>query len=851
MARRTPHSRRSAGEKTSVSRMALGFAIFCLGGAVMTLAAGYLRLARDIPPIVGLLEVKLEEPMRVYTKDREFIGQFGTIKRTPRASEDVPLRLRQAILAAEDHNFYNHEGVSYVGLARAVMELLRYRTIRSGGGTITMQVARNYLLSREQTFVRKFREIILAYRIDEAYTKDEVMSLYLNNIFLGNRAYGVVAGAQVLYGKTLEELTLDEIAVLAALPKAPSSLNPVRYPARAQVRRDWVLRRMRGLGYISNEDYELAVAAPVTSRVFGYAAEIDASHAAEIIRRRMLQLFGRAAYTEGYQVITTIDSQAQSAAVHALRSGLENYDRRHGWRLPAQRSDLFVPRLRRAIEAGDYRRLYDHAEYNEEGELLDDGGPFAVLFEGLLDEVSYGDTIPALVLKVEGPTAQLAAQNEGIVDVEWGTHFNWMRQHLGLDRLGARPRSFLDVIKPGQVIYLRANGDTYDIVQSPNVEGALVALDPTDGAIVAMVGGYDAKRSEFNRATQAKPLVGSSIKPFLYSEAVDQCYSPATVINESAIVIDDDTLEERWQPANSDGRFYGETSLRDAIVFSRNLVSIKLLQELSIDSVIDHLKQFGFIESDMPRDLSLSLGTAQISPLDLARGFSVFANNGILVQPQLIWEVIDRTGARVPGVGLAHVIETLARPVTPAPVVETVGWEEITGAKRVISQAESWIIADMMKDAATRGTGRGTRVLKRDDIAGKTGTSNDADSTWFSGFTKRLAASVWVGYDSPQTLGSREFGSTTALPIWIEFAESALQISDARESAGIVPLTDSEQIPEGIALIRVDPETGLPAVAGSDSNSFEYGLNRCLADISTDPTGREIEDVKIDLEEIF
>src|SRR5690554_1160785 len=595
-----------------------------LSVTVIVTSGFYLYLRPGLPPVDQLLDIKLQTPLRIYSKDNELIAEFGEKRRAPITIEQIPTIQLHAFMAAEDSRFYEHFGVDIKGLARAAIELVSTGSIQSGGSTITMQVAKNYFLSRDRTFIRKFNEILLALQIERELSKDRILELYLNKIYLGNRAYGIAAAAQVYYNKPVAELTLAQMAMLAGLPKAPSAYNPLADPERAKVRRNWILGRMAELGYITNDARDLARSAPLTASYNAIKAEVDADYVAEMARAEMVRRYGEEAYTDGYSVILTVDGTKQQTATDALRRGLEAYDRRHGFRGPIGQ-----------IEAQD---MAD----NKLQDLVRNYPLVASL-------------IPAIVTRVDDDKAQVSvfARDIGKATMSFDT-MQWARRYKTENLTGPKPQKPSDVVAPGDVVYvhvLSQNADeqssdlpTVSLAQAPRVEGALISLNTKTGAIEALAGGYSFRQSKYNRTIQAKRQVGSTFKPFLYLTALENGMTPATIYNDAPIVFNDSELETAWRPQNSSGQFYGPTRLREALYRSRNIVSIRLLRDVGIPTTINNLKQLGIPTDAMPNNLSLALGSGQLSPMELARGLAVIANGGYDVQPYLIERIQDAFG---------------------------------------------------------------------------------------------------------------------------------------------------------------------------------------------------------------
>jgi len=785
----------------------VGFLVLLGGLGSLLVAAGvYWYLNPKLPSIEVLKDVKLQVPLRVYSREGTLIAEFGEKRRSPVELAEVPKNMIHAVLASEDDRFYEHPGVDWQGITRAVVHLLRTGEKGPGGSTITMQVARNFFLSREKSYVRKLNEILLALKIERELGKDEILELYLNKIFLGHRAYGVGAAAQVYYGKSLDQLDLPQLAMIAGLPKAPSRFNPVVNPERALARRNYVLGRMRELDYITQAEYETAVRSPVTASVYGLKAELSAPYVAEMARVYMEERLGEEAYTGGYRVFTTLDSRLQLAASDALRQALLAYDRRHGFRGPELKLD---PEL--DLEAVE---------------------------KAIADIPEVGGLKPAVVLSLGEQSVSALVKGTGEIEIPW-SGLEWARRHLDENRLGPKLARADEVLSKGDVIRVEFKEESWQLAQVPEIEGAIVALDPNDGAVLALSGGFDFYRSKFNRIIQAERQPGSAFKPFIYSAAMENGFTPASMINDAPVVFDDPGIEAVWRPENYSGRFFGPTRIREALFKSRNLVSIRLVRAMGVAPTIGHLKRFGFDEDKLPKNLSIALGSVTITPLELARGFSVLANGGYLVEPYFVMrsensdgeimeqaiprrvcrecETVDRVirqdGAAVPVE--ASVTPAVAEPVSETPSAEEAypEVEEIAPepAPRVISARNAWIMNSMMRDVIRRGTGRRALELGRKDLAGKTGTTNDQRDAWFSGFNPSIVATAWVGFDQLQPLGRGETGARAALPMWIDFMREALRNA---------PETVLEQ-PEGLVTVRIDPDSGRLAGAGDPDAIFE------------------------------
>ena len=865
----------------------LGFwLLFTLvSGAAVTAAGVYLYLSPNLPNVDDLYEVKLQIPLRIYTSDGELIGEFGEKRRTPVTYEQIPQKFVNALLAAEDSHFETHSGVAIRGLLRATVELALTGEKQTGGSTLTMQVARNFFLSRERTFTRKFNEILLALEIERKLTKEQIFELYVNKIFWGNRAYGVEAAAKVYYGKSVGELTLAQCAMIAGLPKAPSTFNPIVNPSRALTRRNWILRRMLDLNYIGEEEHAAATEEPITAILHGAEIDLDAPYAAELARANLLDMFGKEVYGSGMAVYTTIDSKSQRSANRALRAGIMDYDVRHGYRGPEGHS--FEPgddvknlenwhavledtRTVNGLEPAIVTATYDdHIEILLRGELsarveLENGLQQARLFES---ENSLGPEITSAkeVCQV-GDLIRVYALDERD-DSKASTD--------GTDALTASDTTHSST---NSVDDIAISASTWHFAQLPDVQASLFSMDPNNGAIKAIVGGFDFQSSKFNRAVQGERQPGSNFKPFIYAAALDHGFTAASLFNDAPVVMADAELENTWRPENASGKFYGPTRLRKALYLSRNLVSVRLLRTITPKTAINYVEAFGFDTARLPKDLSLSLGSHAVTPQEIARGYATLANGGWLVDPYIVQRIESETGELVfeANPPLANCEDCLANePAEEDPLAETssivtpeaentatrsndiqnatfdggeneetehkavelLGLKDATrqpqplvkrAAPRVIDARIAYIVDDILKDVIRRGTGTKAQSLNRRDIAGKTGTTNGPVDAWFSGYNPSLVTTVWLGFDQNQFLGRREYGGSAALPIWIQYMSDAL----AGQPEIIRPR------PEGLTSMRIDPETGLLASPLQDNAIFElFRVENAPVDRAPDPTG--------------
>ena len=811
--------------------LAAGLTLTASVSGVAAVIGAYYYVVPGLPAPETIRDIPLQIPLRIFSRDGFLIDEIGERRRILITYDDLPEHVVNAFVAAEDRRFWEHPGVDYQGIGRAFFRLLQAGEISGGGSTLTQQLARDYFLTREQLFTRKLREAFLAVKIEQEFTKEQIMALFLNKMFFGQRAYGVAAAAQVYFNKALADVTISEAATLAGVLPAPSRYNPVRSVANAERRRDYVLGRMLALDYISDEQYAEALAEPIPSRLYGAAVELNAPYVGEMVRREMLSRYGEATYTAGYQVVTTLDSRLQRAANYALRNGLLEFSRRRGYAGPLDRIEVTPELLAAPFEDWpvDIRQVL---------EQYAPGGLSVALVTGL-DESRNS----AAVVFHDGSTATLP----------WGG-IRWAKPRIDRETTGPEPESVADVLGVGDVILVMPTaGGSWALAQEPEAQGAVVALDPADGAIGGLTGGFDFATSKFNRATQAFRQPGSSFKPFIYSAALEQGNTPATVVLDAPVVIDSSELEAVWRPVNYSGRFYGPTRLREALVRSMNLVSVRLLIfETGIGNAVRHIAKFGFGDAALPRNGSLALGGGSASPLDMAQGYAMLANGGFAIKPYVIdaifgpeGEVLYRAEPAVvcepciaepaddfppprgedpmPAELLYEQMADVAMDYRPDAATAPELFADVNAAPRAISPQNAFIVQDMMRDVIRRGTGRRAMVLGRRDLSGKTGTSNDRRDAWFGGFNAKLASVVWVGYDDDLPLGPGEEGSRTALPIWIDFTRIALK-----------GVPESQMpMPEGIVSVLIDRETGCPARAGQANVVFEVFREDMIPDCET------------------
>ncbi|MCA8030130.1 penicillin-binding protein 1A [Burkholderia cepacia] len=705
-------------------KVLLGFATMCVALVVAGgLVLGYALVVAwpNMPSLDALTDYRPKVPLRIYTSDHVLIGEFGEERRDVVHFKDVPDSLKKAILAIEDARFYDHGGVDLTGIVRAGFVALTNGHASQGASTITMQVARNFFLSSEKTYTRKIYEMLLAYRIERALTKDQILEVYMNQIYLGQRAYGFASAARVYFGKDLKDITLAEAAMLAGLPKAPSAYNPVVNPKRAKVRQEYILQRMLELNFISREQYDEAVAQPLVVKGPGRDFSVHAEYVAEMVRQMMYAQYHEETYTRGFNVVTTIDSADQQVAYTALRKGIMDYERRHGYRGPESFIEL-------PAGADDREQAIDDAllEHPDNGELI-----AAV--------VTAANPRQITVAFIDGSNATIEGDN--------------LRFASGALSANAQPNRR---IRPGAIVRVVKNdAGKWSITQLPQVEGAFLSIVPQDGAIRSLVGGFDYNKNKFNHVTQAWRQPGSSFKPFIYSASLDKGLGPATVINDGPLYFSAaETGGQPWEPKNYGGGFEGPMSMRTALQRSRNLVSIRILNHIGTKYAQQYITRFGFDAERHPAYLPMALGAGQVTPLQMAGAYSVFANGGYRVNPYLIAEVTDPSGAIV---------------VRAQPLVAE------QNAPRAIDARNAYVMNSLLQSVAQRGTGARTNVLKRTDLAGKTGTTNDSHDAWFAGYQHTLAAIAWIGYDNPRSLGDRETGGGLSLPVWIDYMGAALK----------------------------------------------------------------------------
>ena len=797
----------------------LSIALFASMASILVISSGYIILKPNLPEINLVNENALQVPLKVFSKDEVLIGEFGEQKRRTIEYQDIPINVKNAFLAAEDDKFFEHRGIRILSFARAFFQLLQSGEIVSGGGTITMQVVRGYLLSRDQKILRKIKEIYLAFELESIASKEEIFSLYLNTIFLGNRAYGVEAAADKYFAKSIDELSLAEAALIASSAQLPSRINPIRSPERSTVRRNWILGRMYMLDYIGKAQYLLAIEEPISIAKVDSLFDLDGRYIAELARQNVISRYGLSAYADGLSVFTTIQSQLQKTAISSLQKNLFDYDKRHGWRKPSNYYDQLDPQIFEQLALGNLDVL--QKGYAELDALGMKQSLISILRE-IFDQSENLDThVKAIVIDIKPERIIYLDNDFTLQTLIWSQDNQWARRRITINSFGPKPQNFYDILKIGDLINLEDTLPDRILDQLPEAEAAFIASNPLTGAILAYQGGFNFSKSNFDRVKQSFPQAGSSFKPFIYSAAIANGYKASDTINDAPIIFEDQNLESAWRPENYTGKFYGPIRLREALVQSVNIVSIKLLRELGIDKTHTFLENFGFPKSRLAPDLSLALGSSSFSPAEMIRAYNFLANSGKGEDLYFIEKIVDRNSNIIfqhPG-SQDQLDET--KLIDGFPWFEKEIIEEIkpftllpllNKQKKSIDRNIAFITKDILKEALQRGSnGKKTKILNRSDIAGKTGTTNDAISTWFSGFHRDLSATVWVGTDDFTSLGDNEFGSSIALPIWVDFMKLGLE--DLPK--------DPWRAPPGLSYIKVNKASGKLAKPLDENSYFE------------------------------
>ncbi len=749
---------------------------------IIVMASAWYYTTYQLPDIDALNTVRLQVPLQIFTHDSKLIAAFGENRRIPVPYDQIPTKLIQAVLATEDQRYFQHPGIDIPGLIRAGLLLVATGRKEQGGSTITMQVARSFYLSRHKTFGRKLREILLALKIDHHLSKQKILELYLNKIFLGNRAYGVAAAAQIYYGKSLDKLTLDQYAMLAGLPQAPSALNPISHPVAAKKRRDHVLARMYDSGYITEKELRAALDTPLNASYHDLGVQVNAPYMAELVRQQLETMYGDSIYTDNFSVYTTLDSRLQKIADQAVQQGLIAYDQRHGYRGPER--NLGVP----------------------------GPGEMKAWQETLKKMFAVAGLEPAAVIDMTDQTVTVLRADGRLMIIPWAG-LAWARRQVNPDFLGPMPHHTHDILHLGDVIRIMQLPDkSWRLAQIPKAQAGMVVLNPENGGMLALVGGFDYSLSKFDRMTDARRQPGSSFKPFIYSAALAKGDTLATLINDAPIIYQNPYNNTVWRPQNDERRFFGPTRLRIGLIHSYNLLTIRLLQQIGVDYAIRYAEPFGFSAMQLPHELSLALGTASVTPLQMAAAYAVFANSGFHVVPYAIDHIMQQGK-------LVYQARPLVACRDCAPPLPN----DNTRAPRVISSENAFLITSALHDVIEHGTGVRARSLNRKDLSGKTGTTQNQVDAWFDGYNAQLVAVAWVGFDQQQQ-SLHEYGNKAALPIWMDFMKAALKNT---------PDHTPEQ-PPGIVSIRIDPITGRRADAENPAARFEYFMQPYLPRSSDD-----------------
>lgn len=755
------------------------FSTIC--GTALILSAAFLYLNPRLPAVSSFKNVKLRAPLRIYTADGKLIQEYGE-RLIPITYGEIPPMFIHALLDTEDKRFFEHGGIDPITLLNATWQLVAHGgAITTGASTITMQLVKNISGQTQVTFLRKFKEMLLAIKIDHELSKQEILTMYLNMVSFGKHAFGVQAAANTYYGKNIDELDLAQTAMLAGVPQAPEAGNPINGPARAIQRRNLVLLRMKEQGSITNDQYMHAIAQPITARIYGRDIKVPAQYVAEMVRKRLVAKYGDRTYDDGLNVTTTISSRDQVAAHQALVSRLDDYDKRHGYRGPEQKH----------IEGTDQYLAAPKAGYPPNWTSVLDG----------LNTI--GDQVPAIVTAVHDQDIDVLTRDAKVINIPW-SGLKWARPYISVNARGRSPRTAGDIVGPGDLVRIQKTSKGWILGQIPDLEGALVSLDPNDGAIKALVGGYDFDDNQFNHVTQAFRQPGSNFKPFYYAGALANGLTAATIFNDSPIVLPGGDLEKTYRPTNSEGEFHGSVRLRKALYRSLNLVSIRVLLDLGPQNALNYVKRFGFDTSNFPKNVQLALGggTMGLSPMEVATGYAAFANGGFKIDPFLISTITS----------VNHNVLFGAEPVTVCRDTDDDCNPQFPKAKRIIGKRVAYIMNSILADVITKGTGaRAGRTLKRHDLRGKTGTTNSAD-IWFSGFNNDLVATVWAGFDNNSPVGDHEWGSTTPLSTWIDYMGAVLPPESQ---------TTVRPMPDGIVTVRIDANTGYRANANDPNAIFE------------------------------
>ena len=803
----------------------------------MVVGMVYLIFSKDLPKIETITEIKLTNPMRIYSADNQLIGLFGTEKRQIVSYEDIPENLKNAIIAAEDGGFFDHSGVEITSLLRAAYGEISGRSL-GGGGTITMQVVRNYVLSFERTYERKLKEIILAWKLEDYLNKEQIFELYFNKAFLGNRNYGFAAAYQYYFGKDFSDASIAESALLAGILQRPSSVNPVRNPIASKKRRDLILGRMLSRQFINKDQFDAAKAVVVTGESFGPKITIEAEYIAEKIRAEIINRFGLKAYEEGMNVYTTIDSDMQTNAIKALRTNLYKYDQKYGWREEQVFKDFNFLIMRSAYQKEFFYKFPSKLRYEQIKEEN-----FNKVQNLLGNRPTIDDHEPNIVIGIDNTKIQTLDAKLNLNNVYWSNgDYSWARIANSDGTRSPKPVSFRDFLELGSLVYIGEEKGKKILSQIPIAEASLVAVDALDAKLKAYVGGFDFSKSKFDRAANSKLLPGSSIKPFIYACAFENGLNPSTIFIDGPIIFDDDKLEGIWRPRNNTGEFYGPIRLRESLIQSLNIVSIKLVQSLGLTKTLDCFKKYKFQDEMLINDLSIALGTGTLNPLISATQYSSFINSGKHQKIAYIDRIEDVNGQIIldPNNNYSKKVKDFKNVSFPWLSTEKFDYTgspmislDANAHTQVMDERVAFLMSNILKESLKRNANRRGLNMPIENMGGKTGTTNDATSTWFSGYASHIVASAWVGKDDGSSLGEDEFGSTNALPIWLDF------MTLSKNS-----LTDFEVVvPEGIAAIRIDKESG--NVSKSFNNSyFEYFLEENIDDLlSSKSNNSELKEI--------
>ncbi len=855
-----------------------------MASLLVGLSGLFLYLNPQIPDASTYQNVQIETPLRVLGQNGLLLAEFGERRSIPIPLNEVPQHFIDALINTEDKRFYEHRGIDFISLSNDLLslagDLITDRGLGSGASTITMQLARNISFSLERRFLRKFKEMLLALKIERELTKNEILTLYINLVPFGKRAYGAEAAAKTYYGKSLNELNLAQLAMLAGIPQRPSAGNPINGPERALKRRNLVLSLMLEQASISDEEYRRALAAPITAKVYDRELDLESPYPSEIARRQALALIPDL-YTGGYEIITTIDENLQNASIQALKKGLYSYDKKHGYRPIGNIEQIGGAEIKEAqvllSEMSDYASLLQSASISSNKENLSNleipeiklsEESVKVIKSNLGSLPIYDDLQAAIAVFVDNEYALMYGSNGKIHVIEKSQSL-WARRYINEDTLGPRISGMKTILQIGDIAYITKQKAGWSLAQIPLIEGASVSIDTDTGQIKAIVGGFDFYRNQYNHATQAKRQPGSGFKPFIYSAAINQGIMPSDIFIDAPLVFEDSNLETQYRPNNDNKKYNGPTRLRQALYRSINLVSMRVLMKVGAGRALDYIPRFGFETKNFPRNTQLAIGggTMGVTPLEMVRAYAVIANGGFLLEPHIVDKILDAKDNIVfqtnhpkvchncqnnEGNNSSFISSSLGPASDESSSVDTftnqslqsidLADDERATAVRVIDKRNAYIMDSMLKDVIKLGTGRRALALKRNDLAGKTGTTNDAADTWFNGYGAGIATTVWVGFTNQSPMGSNAYGSNIPLPIWIDIMKFALE--DKKEKRAVQPA--------GIVSLRIDPETGLPTSEKAKSTTFDYFYTEHTPLLDTKPAASErTETSKIDAADLF